>query len=454
MAKKSTHRAAHFAQDPTGTAGRPAGGVGPGSSKNRPIPTTSHKKPKKVLIVFIVILILGLLGGGVVLFWRHRPVSVTVNGQLRTVFKRSTYAQVWDGESISVQPGDLVSVSGEVLEAGKGNPYSVKVNGLDIPFEQAGSIPVWGGEKIEFGDGENTFEPYTTEVVDMEPKLEYRVAPGTGEKGYMVQQGVVQYVTQWGKKGRQEVRHGQTTGETAQGNVEQEAQNVIVVAQDIHPDDDQKLVALTFDDGPGAYTESYLKILAEQGAKATFCVIGDQLADSGTWAANAAAAGHQVISHSWSHLQLTSLDAEAMKHEVADTAAEIGKYTGVETRFIRPPYGDIDEQVWLKTNGAMSVSLFWTHDSLDWEKPGVERIVQNCTNYMWPGSVILMHDGGGDRSQDLDALPQIISKWKEAGYRFVTIQELMESDSSIKMDVVKAGPMPADAAWPTELAGK
>jgi hypothetical protein len=73
---------------------------------------------------------------------------------------------------------------------------------------------------------------------------------------------------------------------------------------------------------------------------------------------------------------------------------------------------------------------------------------------MWPGSVILMHDAGGDRSQDLDALPQIISKWKEAGYRFVTIQELMESDSSIKMDVVKAGPMPADAAWPTELAGK
>ena len=71
---------------------------------------------------------------------------------------------------------------------------------------------------------------------------------------------------------------------------------------------------------------------------------------------------------------------------------------------------------------------------------------------MWPGSVILMHDGGGERDQDLEALPRILKAWEDAGYTFVTVEELMASDSSINMDAISAGPMPADAVWPTELA--
>ena len=82
----------------------------------------------------------------------------------------------------------------------------------------------------------------------------------------------------------------------------------------------------------------------------------------------------------------------------------------------------------------------------------MDAIVQNATQYMSPGSVILMHDGGGDRSQDVEALPRIIKAWQDAGYRFVTMQELLESDSSIDMSAVNIGAMPADTMWPSELA--
>lgn len=443
MARKAAHRAAHFPEQPTSKqpskqSGKPAG--------------RSNRKNSKAPIVIILVLLLVALGVGGVMFWRHRPVSVTVNGQQRTVFKRSTYDQVFKSEQLDVQPGDLVSVSGNVLEENAGYPYSVTINGVELDSDTAGQQLVWGGENIVYGDGQNAFEPYTTEIEVMKPKLEYRIAPGTGEKGYMVQQGTVQYVAQWGKAGKQEVRHGERTGETAVGDVVEPAQNLIVVAQNIHPDNDQKLVALTFDDGPTYFTEPYLEILAEYNAKASFCVIGEQLADGGPVVAETAQAGHQILSHSWSHLQLTALDWDQTQHEIGDTAQELKEWLGYDVAYLRAPYGDMDERVWLNSNGYVSVSLFWTHDSEDWEKPGVDKIVENCTRFMAPGSVILMHDGGGDRNQDLEALPRIIAAWQEAGYTFVTIQELMESDSSINMSAVNVGPMPESADWPTEVA--
>ncbi len=470
MAKRNKHYGAHFAQQPSSAKENPSKespaksapasstqsdaqkqvGFTPQSLPHQHAPM--RRKRSKAPIVIILLVLLAGLGAGGFVFWQHRPVSITVDGQQRTVMRRSTYGQLFANESVSVTPGNLVSVTGNVLEEGKGNAYTATVNGAPLSFDEVNNAPIWGGEKIEFGNGDDVLEPHTSEVVDLPPKLEYRVAPGTGEKGYMVQQGTVQYVTQWGKTGKQEVLHGQTTGETGQGKVVEEAQNVVVVAQDIHPDDDKKLVAITFDDGPSYYTFDYLRILSENDAKASFCAIGEQLADGGPVVAQTHEAGHQILSHSWSHQQLTTLDEQQLAHELGDTAAELEKWAGSPVRFIRPPYGDIDEQVWLKSHGAMSASVFWTHDSLDWEKPGVDAIVDNCTKFMKPGSVILMHDGGGDRSQDLEALPRIIKAWKDAGYTFVTVEELMASDSSIDLSVVKAGPMPADAAWPTEVA--
>ena len=479
MAKQGKHSGAHFAQKPAPSGNAPTKSAStktsldekPLASDGQPAAQPAaqqyigftpqyqphqhglvRRKRSKVPIAIILLVILAALGAGGFMLWRHRPVSITVGGQQRTVMRRSTYNQLFASESAHVTPGNLVSVTGNVLEEGKGNPFTATVDGTPLSFDEVNNAPIWGGEKIEFGNGDDVLEPHTTEVVDLPPKLEFRAAPGTPEKGYMVQQGIVQYVTQRGKSGKQESLHGQTTGETGQGKVVEEAQNVVVVAQDIHPDGDKKLVALTFDDGPSYFTFDYLKILSDNDVKASFCAIGEQLEDGGPVVAQTHEAGHQILSHSWSHLQLTTLDEGQIAHELGDTAAKLEECVGAPVRFIRPPYGDLDEQVWLKSHGAINASVYWTHDSLDWEKPGVDAIVDNCTKFMKPGSVILMHDGGGDRSQDVEALPRIIKAWKDAGYTFVTVEELMASDSSIDLSVVKAGPMPADAAWPTEVA--
>ena len=126
---------------------------------------------------------------------------------------------------------------------------------------------------------------------------------------------------------------------------------------------------------------------------------------------------------------------------------------GLDTTSVRAPYGDLNIDVWLKSQGHMTLSVCWSHDSEDWTLPGADAIVSNCTSNMAPGSVILMHDAGGVREQGLEALPRIIEAWQNAGYRFVTVEELMASDSSIPEECCSNyRPMPEDAVWPTELA--
>ncbi len=433
--------AKHFAQSPTPNNPRP-------SSRQEP----RARRSKGPIIAIVCILVLTGLGVGAFMLVTHLPVSVSVSGQQRTVFKNSSVDDLYQSEKPQVKAGNYVSVTGEVLREGQGDPYKATVNGEELSYAQAKARKLTGNEVITFADGANVLEEHTTEIVDEQPKLEYRVAPGVGERGNQVQQGTVQYVLQWGKAGKREVLHGTESGETGTGESEQPAQNCIVVAQNIHPDNDQKLVALTFDDGPTYFTEPYLSILAEKNVHASFCIIGEQIEDGGPVIAETSNAGHQILSHSWDHQQLTTLDQDGVQFQIGDTASALREVIGKDVMYVRPPYGDIDEEVWLKSGGNMSVSVFWTHDSLDWERPGVDAIVQNSTSYMAPGSVILMHDGGGDRNQDVEALPRIIDAWQEAGYTFVTMEELLKSDSSINLEAVQQGAMPQDAAWPTELA--
>ncbi len=438
MARRNAPQGAHFAQ--------------PSPIPQPKQPRHPRRKSKGPLVV-ISILVLAALGAGAYLLITHLPVSVTVDGQQRTVFKNTTVDDLFNSEHPSVTPGNYVAVTGQVLKAAQGDPYSATVNGTTLSYAEAKSRTLSGNEAISFGNGADVMEEHTTEMVDEQPKLEYRVAPGTPEKGDQVQQGTIQYVLQWGKAGRREILHGTESGETGTGSTDEGAKNCIIQAQSINPDDGQKLVALTFDDGPTYFTQPYLDILAEKDVKATFCIIGEQVADGSYVIGETAKAGHQIASHTWDHRQLTTLDEDEVRFEVGDTAAALKDVVGHDVTYVRPPYGDIDPEVWLKSGGAMGFSMYWTHDSRDWETPGVDAIVANCTTNMAPGSVILMHDGGGERSQDVEALPRIIDAWKEAGYTFVTMEELLRSDSSIPREVLdSAGIMPNDAVWPTELA--
>lgn len=216
----------------------------------------------------------------------------------------------------------------------------------------------------------------------------------------------------------------------------------------------EKYVALTFDDGPWPETtEQLLDGLAERGAKATFFLIGEQVSEYPDSVRRAISEGNQVATHTWDHKQLTTLTEPEVQQELSDSLSAITDATGLSVSTLRPPYGSIDPRVWLYSGGRVSIATYWSHDTRDWAQPGVSQIVAGATSYYEPGSIILMHDGGGAREQDLEALPQVIKAWQDQGYRFVTLSELLASDPDVPEDIATGtAQMPEGAVWPTALS--
>ena len=371
--------------------------------------------------------------------WTHRPVEVFVNGSRRSVTINTALASIVADDGNPYTPGDYVSVGGNVLEAGKGAPFSATVDDRQLPVEEVESYRVQGGEKISFGAGSDITEEYTAESVEIAPKL---VSDGNW--------GAIVYVAQWGVPGIQETRRGKESGETATV-MAREVQDCIIGNINVEPADGKKLVALTFDDGPSDYTQRYLDILKEHGAKATFFNLGENMDSYPDLAKKIVDEGHELMSHTYHHYQLSTLTEETLRDEMNSTF-QLVRNAGNTTTVFRPPYGDYSMGTWLRSGGVASAYVLWNVDTLDWALPGVGSIVETASA-AGNGEVILMHDGGGNRDQDLEALPQIIDNLHEAGYEFVTITELMQSDPRIPDDIASGNAtMPADAVWPTEMA--
>ncbi len=183
----------------------------------------------------------------------------------------------------------------------------------------------------------------------------------------------------------------------------------------------KKVIALTFDDGPGPYTPAVLSVLEQYHVPATFFEIGEEVANYPQYARLVAAAGYPVEDHTWSHPDLTTLSAAGVAAQIDMTQAEIQAVTGTTPQCVRPPYdawnGTVLSQIASRGLTTMSYSV----DPKDWTVPGVQAIVSRVVGAAFPGAVVDMHDAGGDRSQTVAALPQIISQLRGMGYSFVSI---------------------------------
>ncbi len=209
---------------------------------------------------------------------------------------------------------------------------------------------------------------------------------------------------------------------------------------------DQPEIALTFDDGPSPqYTPQILNILQVNGVHATFFCIGEQVQADPDLVLQEANAGHVVANHSWNHPDLTTLTTDQVHAQLSDTSNAIQSADGQMPVFFRPPYGAINEDV--QSQGAQLGlrPILWNVDTLDWELPGSDNIVKTALDNASNGAVILMHDGGGDRSQTVAALPAIISGLKERGFQLVTIKQLVD-------DAQKDGTDTAVSTSPVALA--
>lgn len=190
------------------------------------------------------------------------------------------------------------------------------------------------------------------------------------------------------------------------------------------------LVALTFDDGPDpTWTPQILEVLEREGVPATFFVVGKEALPNQQLLTAEVADGDVVGNHTYSHPDINTVPQWRAKLEILGNEAVIDSIVGSRPLLYRSPYGDGDRVVKGQTRDDLAASfglqnVSWTDDSMDWSRPGVAQIVDKVTSGVAPLTVVLMHDGGGDRSETVAALPQIIDRLKAAGYRFVTVPAL------------------------------
>ncbi|GER90059.1 hypothetical protein KDW_42210 [Dictyobacter vulcani] len=194
-----------------------------------------------------------------------------------------------------------------------------------------------------------------------------------------------------------------------------------------HGTENRKEVALSFDDGPDiTYTPQILSILSQFNLRATFFNIGQHVLAYPQITRAVYAAGHTIGNHSWNHPLLTALRPLQVLWEMQYTNQVIQQTIGIKPTLMRPPYGAIDRMVHIQIENAGLLPILWNVDSEDWKRQGVTTIVQTTLRETQNGSIILMHDGGGDRSQTVAALPRIIQALEQRGYTIVPMQQLLD----------------------------
>jgi peptidoglycan-N-acetylglucosamine deacetylase len=179
------------------------------------------------------------------------------------------------------------------------------------------------------------------------------------------------------------------------------------------------VVHLTFDDGPTpAWTPRVLELLARYRARATFFVLGRSAAAHPELVRQAFAAGHGVGNHTWSHRRLTGLGGPQLAAEVSATGTAIQQIIGAPVRCLRPPFATVDAASAEQVRALGLRLVLWDIDTNDWLRPGTGTIAGRVLSRVRSGDVILLHDGGGDRSQTVAALEQVLATLSAWGYRF------------------------------------
>ena len=193
----------------------------------------------------------------------------------------------------------------------------------------------------------------------------------------------------------------------------------------------EKVIALTFDDGPWPETtEKILATLKQEKIKATFFVIGQPLISYPEIGKKVLADGHAIANHTMHHWY-NKMSSVVAQREIEDTAKIIKQVLNVETDYFRPPGGVLNNGLVAYSHSKKQSVLMWSVDTGDSrpQRPSPEAMIQTTVSQATPGGIVLMHDGGGNHDNTAKALPGMIAKLRANGYRFVTIPELLQQAS-------------------------
>lgn len=182
-----------------------------------------------------------------------------------------------------------------------------------------------------------------------------------------------------------------------------------------------KKVALTFDDGPGSFTGRLLDCLEKYNAKATFFMVGTEIASFPEEAKRMAELGCELGNHSYDHTNLTTVSSDQIRSELSQVDSLLTDLTGQAATVVRPPYGAVNDNVRASVNAPI---ILWSIDTLDWETLDAQKTVDTVMENVQDGSIILMHD---IFSTSVDAAEILIPKLIEEGYELVTVHELAKA---------------------------
>lgn len=386
-------------------------------SNRRPAGGFSFARIALAAIVVVVVGVGGFFG------WQAwsltQPISVVLNGEEKTIDGDARSIQgLIDKGVVQVVPGDLIAVDNSVLEAGQGKVCTAVVNDAETEDYEA---HLYEGDVIQLTDGADIMEEHT----DTNPQ----VIPYEFEKRGS---GALHVFLSHGEEGEKVTRTGAVSGKTVEA-ITKEPVNRTLQYYNADTKGD-KVIALTFDDGPwDGTTQDILNTLAEYDVKATFYTLGKQIPGNSEVIKQMHEAGHEIATHTYDHaagsgegVSLDKMSTQERRDEITKGLAEIEKVTGTEaSKAFRAPGGNFNEKTAQDVADLITAEVGWNVDTLDWQLPGADVIAERIMSAE-NGEIVLMHDGGGDRTQTAAALKQALPYLIEQGYTFVTVSELIE----------------------------
>jgi peptidoglycan/xylan/chitin deacetylase (PgdA/CDA1 family) len=196
-----------------------------------------------------------------------------------------------------------------------------------------------------------------------------------------------------------------------------------------------RLLALTYDDGPNeAGTPQLVEVLARNDVRATFFMIGRHVAQRPEIAREVAAAGHAIGNHTYSHPNLIFASRVQLIKELEDCTRALEDAIGSHSNLFRPPFGARRPDVLAEVRRRGFIPVMWSITAYDWNTDPADVVETRVARQVRGGEVILMHDGGhlamgADRSASVSATDRLIRRFKQQGYQFVTIPEMMNVSS-------------------------
>jgi peptidoglycan/xylan/chitin deacetylase (PgdA/CDA1 family) len=370
--------------------------------------TLPSEAPRAALPLGMALAVCALLTAAMSAFG---PVVVTVDGRPRLFPPGATVADVAAAGVTDARRGDVIGVDGRVVAPARG--------GLPVLNTADGPAPpddlLRDGSALASSRGRDEREPLVAVIAS--------IAVPTLTSG----EGPDVVVLTLGAPGTVLLSMGGLSRSVAASTTLVEPEPYVVLRRPYPPG--TKLIALTFDDGPWPnQTARVLDILKANGVRATFFVVGTWVRSFPGLVKRQVAEGHVVGNHTSAHAPLRRLPAPAVAAQIAGGSAAISAVTGVGPRWFRAPAGLVNGMIAGQAAAAGQRVVRWDVDPSDWRKPAPDVIVRRVVQAARPGAVVLLHDGGGDRTSTIAALPEIIRILKEQGYRFVTLDELFWGD--------------------------